>query len=35
MFRFTHPDLYGQTILEFLGDLATPAHPAQTSNGRA
>jgi pimeloyl-ACP methyl ester carboxylesterase len=25
MFRFTHPNLYGQTILEFLQDLESPA----------
>jgi pimeloyl-ACP methyl ester carboxylesterase len=25
MFRFTHPSLYGQTILEFLQDLDSPA----------
>jgi pimeloyl-ACP methyl ester carboxylesterase len=27
MFRFTHPSLYGQTILEFLQDLDSPALP--------
>lgn len=27
MFRFTHPTLYGQTILKFLQDLDSPARP--------
>lgn len=29
MFRFTHPGLYGRTILEFLQDLESPAHTAR------
>ena len=33
MFRFTHPNLYGQTILEFLQDLDKPAaRPADESD---
>jgi len=28
MFRFTHPDLYGRTIVDFLQDLDSPASPA-------
>ncbi len=27
MFRFTHPNLYGQTILDFLQDLDSPVRP--------
>jgi pimeloyl-ACP methyl ester carboxylesterase len=26
MFRFTHPDLYGKTILDFLADVDLAAH---------
>jgi pimeloyl-ACP methyl ester carboxylesterase len=32
MFRFTHPSLYGQTILGFVQDLDRPAHPADQSD---
>jgi pimeloyl-ACP methyl ester carboxylesterase len=33
MFRFTHPSLYGETILEFVKDLDSPAgHPADKSD---
>jgi pimeloyl-ACP methyl ester carboxylesterase len=35
MFRFTHPGLYGQTILEFLQALDAPAPPAGKSEGPA
>jgi pimeloyl-ACP methyl ester carboxylesterase len=36
MFRFTHPNLYGQTILEFLQDLDKPAaRPADESDSFA
>jgi pimeloyl-ACP methyl ester carboxylesterase len=30
MFRFTHPSLYGQTIVEFLQDLDSPARPSHS-----
>jgi pimeloyl-ACP methyl ester carboxylesterase len=35
MFRFTHPNLYGQTILEFLQDLDRPPLPADHSDSPA
>jgi len=35
MFRFTHPSLYGGTILEFLQDLGSPAHPTRESGSVA
>jgi pimeloyl-ACP methyl ester carboxylesterase len=35
MFRFTHPSLYGQTILEFLQDLDRPARPGDGSDSFA
>lgn len=35
MFRFTHPNLYGQTILEFLQNLDRPAPPGDHSDSSA
>jgi pimeloyl-ACP methyl ester carboxylesterase len=35
MFRFTHPSLYGQTILEFLHDLESSQQPAAKTDAFA